>query len=355
MGFASLALHNFRSYSRFAVALGSGVNIIVGPNGSGKTNLLEAVYVLSTGGTFRGAERDLVSHGSDWFRLEGLWDDQQRILTYALRSGQTADKQFNIDGSKKARLAHSLRIPVVLFEPDHLRLLTDSPAIRRNYLDSILVSLQLDYSRLKHQFERVLLQRNNLLKSRLSPKKLDDSLFVWDIKFAELANLVVQRRRALIGDISESLSGIYSEIAHKESTVSASYVTSVNGENYQAQILHLLQKRRSDDLVRGFTTIGPQRDDFNLTLNGLRAEVSASRGEIRTLLLALKMIELRLEGRNTDHSPLLLLDDVFSELDTTRQAALAEAASKYQTIITTTEVSRLKSYFNKNYNLISTV
>lgn len=353
MGFASLALHNFRSYSRYALKLGDGVNIVVGPNGSGKTNLLEAIYVLATGSTFRGAERDLVASGSDWFRLEAEWDDQRRVLTYQLRPGQQADKQFNIDGTKKVRLTHTHRIPVVLFEPGHLRLLTDSPSTRRTYLDSLLIGLQPDFSWLKHQFERVLLQRNNLLKSRLSPAVLDDSLFVWDIKFAELASQLVQRRVELVAKISTRLGALYSEIAHKKSTVEMHYLPSVPLANYEAQTLNLLRHRRHDDVVRGFTTIGPQRDDFKLVLNGAPAESTASRGEIRTLLLALKIIEFELLADQSGHEPLLLLDDVFSELDSTRRKALANLTKKTQTIITTTDADAATG-LDKNSTIIST-
>ncbi len=354
MGFASLALHNFRSYSRFAVALSPGVNIVVGPNGSGKTNLLEALYVLSVGGTFRGSDKDMVAHGSDWFRLESIWEDQKRIVTYRLRPGQTAEKQFSIDESKKARLTHGQRIPLVLFEPDHLRLLKDSPGARRDYLDGLLTGLQSDYSWLKHQFERVLLQRNNLLKRHLSPSVLDDSLFAWDIKFAELAQTVVQRRLGLIGLFDERLSDIYSSIAGKKSSIQISYVSSVPQSDYQAQALKLLRIRRSQDEIRGFTTIGPQRDDFVLLLNGVPAEASASRGEMRSLLLAIKMVELELVDAQNSHSPILLLDDVFSELDSSRRSALAEVASGYQTIITTTDVDDTVGGLFSDYNRIST-
>lgn len=354
MGFASLALHNFRSYSRYAVELSQGVNIVAGPNGSGKTNLLEAICVLSTGSSFRGPDRDLVAHGSDWFRLEGVWDDQQRILTYQQRPGQSAEKQFNLDGAKKVRLSHNQRVPVVLFEPDHLRLLTESPSLRRQYLDGLLTALQPDFAWLKHQFERVLLQRNNLLKRRLNPEQLDDSLFVWDIKFAELAQVIVQRRQALVDEFESKLGAIYSSIAHKKSQVQMRYVSSVPVGDYQAQALRLLKARRQDDLVRGFTTVGPQRDDFKLFLNGLPAEASASRGEVRSLLLALKIIELGMVSEQSDHSPLLLLDDVFSELDTTRRRSLAELAKNHQTIITTTDADDVVGKFFSDYKRITT-
>lgn len=352
--YTSLALHNFRSYGRYAVQLSSAVNIVVGPNGSGKTNLLEALYVLSTGNSFRGPERDLITHGSDWFRLEGVWDDQQRILTYQANLGQKADKQFSFDGAKKARITHAQRVPVVLFEPDHLRLLKDAPSMRRDYIDTLLVSLQPDFSWLKHQFERVLLQRNNVLKQRLLPTRLDDSLFVWDIKFAELAQVVVERRLGLIDMFDKRLSDIYSTIAGKQSGVHMHYTPSVPTQDYQAGTLRLLRARRADDVARGFTTIGPQRDDFKIMLNGSPAETSASRGEVRTLLLAMKIVELESIVQQSEHSPLLLLDDVFSELDVVRRQALAELANKYQTVVTTTDADATTKNFKRDYTVIKT-
>lgn len=352
MGFTSLALHNFRSYSRYATGLSDGVNIVVGPNGSGKTNLLEALYVLSTGTSFRVADRDLIAHGSDWFRLEGVWNEQQRVVTYQLNPGEKPVKQFTIDGAKRARLSHAQRVPTVLFEPDHLRLLTDSPSLRRAYLDGLLNSLKHDFAWVRHQFERTLLQRNNLLKSRLSPAALDDSLFVWDIKFAELAQAVIEYRLELVNDISARLGSVYSNIAKKQSSVSMHYLPSASIADYQTQILKLLGRHRVDDLRRGFTTIGPQRDDFNLILNGQPAETSASRGEVRTLLLSLKIIELEMAAKNSDHSPLLLLDDVFSELDGTRRKALSELAKDHQTLITTTDADDTLGGFFNSYQLI---
>lgn len=349
MGFASLALHNFRSYSRYAVELSPVVNIVIGPNGSGKTNLLEALFVLSTGSSFRAADRDLVAHGSDWFRLEGVWDDQRRILTYRPPTGvAVAEKQFTLDGDKKVRLSHSQRIPLVLFEPDHLRLLTDSPSARRTYMDGLLASLQPGFSWQKHQFERVLLQRNNLLKRNMPPSQLDDSLFVWDIKFAELAKVLVECRMGAIDEFNKRLSHVYSSIAHKESDVKIEYISSVSTADYQAQALRLLKSRRHEDVSRGFTTVGPQRDDFRLWLDGAPAEASASRGETRSLVLTLKVIELEMLSDQNEHQPILLLDDVFSELDTQRRRALSEIAKSCQTLITTTDADTLANLDSAN-------
>src|SRR5687768_14914239 len=123
MPYKHLKLQDFRSYDAHALELNPGVNIVVGPNGSGKTNLLEALYVISTGSSFRAADRDLVKHGAEWFRLEARYDDDERALTYSLVDPQSP-KHFSLDGIKRVRLSYQQKVPVVLFEPDHLRLLS---------------------------------------------------------------------------------------------------------------------------------------------------------------------------------------------------------------------------------------
>lgn len=352
--YRSLRLHHFRSYQEYAAEFGAGVTIIVGPNGSGKTNMLEALYVLSHGTSFRGSDRDMIAHGSPWLRVEAVYDDQHRQLTLEHQPGGTVDKQFILDGVKKARLTHQQRLPVVLFEPDHLRLLRESPSHRRDYLDILLGKLQPDFTWLKHQFERVLLQRNNILKRRLPPLQRDDQLFVWDIKFAELSEQLVRRRRALVAIFDAQLSDMYSRIAQRTHHVELTYQNTVPQEDYRAGLLKLLQQNVGRDSERGFTTIGPQRDDMQLLLDGALAASAASRGEIRSLLLSLKIIELQLLREQHDSTPLLLLDDVFSELDAARRQALAQLAHDYQTVITTTDADAIAQHFLNGYQIIAT-
>lgn len=331
-----------------------GVNVIVGPNGSGKTNLLEALYVLSHGTSFRGADREMVAHGNDWFRLHAVYDGLERTLTCKLESPSVIDKQFTLDGVKRVRLTHNQRVPVVLFEPEHLRLLRDSPSQRREYLDGLLVKLHPDYSWLKHQFERVLLQRNNVLKKHLSAVMRDDQLFAWDISFADLAEQIVRRRRELVAMIGSRISEIYSDIARASHTVVVQYEQKIAGDDYRAALLNALQTTVQHDSDRGFTTVGPHRDELIVLLDGVPALAAASRGEMRSLLLALKIIELEMVAEQSDTTPLLLLDDVFSELDTSRRKALASLANKYQTLITTTDADAVVGHFLDGYNGIET-
>lgn len=351
----SLTLHNFRSYRDYSVEFAPGVNIIVGPNGSGKTNLLEALYVLSHGSSFRANDRDMVAHGEQWFRLEGAYDDTQRVLTCQVQAVGHIEKQFSLDAVKKARLTHAQRVPVVLFEPDHLRLLRESPSHRREYIDTLLVKISPDFTWVKHQFERVLLQRNNILKRRLPPAARDDQLFVWDIKLAEFGEQIVARRRELLAEFAARMSDMYSTIARHNHTVRLTYESSVpDGSDYRTGLLKQLQQHAQRDSERGFTTVGPHRDDLLVELDGSPAAVAASRGEVRSLLLALKMIELGILHKKYDVPPLLLLDDVFSELDAARRQALAALAKDYQTLITTTDADAIIEHFLDRYKIIAT-
>lgn len=354
MPYKNLKLQGFRSYDSHAIKLQPGVNIVVGPNGSGKTNLLEALYVISTGTSFRAADRDLVKREADWFRIEAKYDDDERVLTYSLVD-TASPKHFSLDGIKRVRLSYQQKIPVVLFEPDHLRLLSGPPSARRDYLDSVLGRLQPDFARARSQFERALLQRNNILKhAERRSQALDDQLFVWNIKLAELSENIAERRLGLIEFMNGRIDELYSHIADTPSKVHLEYETELSPVDYKSAMLKQLDSKLDRDIIRGFTGVGPHRDDFALHLNGARSDVTASRGEMRSLLLTLKMIELQLLSDQHTHAPLLLLDDVFSELDSVRRRTLATLAQPYQTIITTTDADMVREYFGADVSIIST-
>lgn len=352
MPYTHLSLQGFRSYQNFSVAIDPGVTIVVGPNGSGKTNLLEALYVISTGSSFRAGDKDLLAHQADWFRVEARHDDTERVLMYDSTNPQSP-KHFKLDGVKRTRLSYQHKIPVVLFEPDHLRLLNGSPAARRDYLDNVLARLQPDFARSHSQFERALLQRNNILKrAERRSVALDDQLFAWDIKLTELAEHIVERRLGLIAFINARINDLYSHIAAAPSKVRLDYESSVLFAGYKQHMLSALDASLDKDLQRGFTGVGPHRDDFSVHLNDARSATTASRGEIRTLLLTLKMIELQLLQDQQAHPPLLLLDDVFSELDMVRRQTLATLARPYQTIITTTDADVVRGYFDSRLSIL---
>ncbi len=352
MSYSSLLLRQFRSYRKSDFEFSPGVNIIVGPNGSGKTNLLEALYILSHGSSYRVNDKDLLQYGRQQFKLEGRYLDTQRLLSYNL--AVTPVKQFIINKVNKQRLTAETRVPLVLFEPNELRLLNSSPTRRRDYLDSLSSRLWLTAGRIRRKYERALQQRNDLIKNAFEGGlgSQEDLLFVWDVKLSEYAADLVRVRLKLIDSLNANLSNMYSNLADKSSQVEVVYKSEIDINDYQADLIKQLNQRRKLDFRRGFTSVGPHRDDFFVLLNDVDVAVSASRGEIRTLVLAIKLIELQLLSNLNKQRPILLMDDVFSELDVSRRHALALTAKDYQTIITTTDADHITEHFPNQYKII---
>lgn len=334
MHVSRLHLHQFRSHTDAVFDFDPQVTAIIGPNGSGKTNILEAVYTLCMGKSFRDGDDDLITYEHDWYRIEGLIDDVNRELRY---QPSNKGKQLIVDGASKGRFTHRQQLPVVLFEPDDLLMIHGSPSARRKYLDELLQKLSLPYRQLLSRYERVLTQRNNLLKQRYSMSDLKDNLFVWDVSLAELGSKIISMRLNLIEQINGFASDIYSEVAGKPQNLTLTYVYP-HQQHSESQIVAALAHQLDDDLRRGFTSVGPHRHDIEIILNGKPAKHTASRGEVRSVLITLKQIELTLHAVSTGISPLLLLDDVFSELDTTRQGRILTLGD-HQIILSTTELA----------------
>lgn len=344
-----ITLHNVRSYGLESFEFDQNVTLILGPNGSGKTTILEGVYMLMRGTSFRGRDKDVIPYEQDAselkLELENLPVRKSRLGTNA--EGRIT-KSFSVADSNSARLTPKDKLPVVLFEPDELRLLSSSPGRRRDFIDGIIARLSPTYSAVLSRFGRALLQRNELLKQAETMNESDwqNHLFVWDVKFAELSASIIKARTNFIAHANEHLSRIYSDLANDKHSVSAQYVTpfAVIDEGLQQSILLNLERTRHLDARRGYTSVGPHRDDLELSLDSHPAAESASRGEMRTIMLAFKLLEVELQEHHSGHKPLILLDDVFSELDSDREQALIRSLAKYQTIITATDLrDELKS------------
>ncbi len=329
-----IRLQHFRSYSDKGFTFNKGVNVIVGKNGSGKTNLLEAILFLASGSSFRSDDKNLVQFDHRWARLDGNFSGGSRTSKLEMTGEEKASKNFIIDGKQAKRLTRQSSIPAVLFEPDHLQLLSREPKIRRQFFDDLLSKLHPEYKATLTDYRRALAQRNALLKF-VSPNK-PDQLFVWNVRMSELGSKIAVIRQQLLEDINETISGIYENIAKKSSKAEVHYVTKLDKQNYASSLLRRLEDTVGLDKERGFTSSGPHRDDYNFLLNDKQASLSASRGEVRSLLLALKIIEFHKVGEVFGQAPILLLDDVFSELDKTRQSKLVEYLSNTQVIITST-------------------
>lgn len=342
-----LRLQNFRSYEDAAFELEPSVNIIVGPNASGKTNLIEALLVLTRGGSYRAADQDLIMEGKPWARLDAHEESHDRIVKL-IRDGKDK-KLFEIDGKISRRLPTSHPIPVVLFEPNHLTLLSGSPEGRRNYLDDLLEQTTSGYATLRRQYRRTLAQRNSLLKQGPSAEA---QVFPWNIRLSELAGKIVRFRSELIDKLADQLAELYVQLSHSDKTVTIEYIPQFGVTDYETKMLHKLEHDISLDIARGFTAAGPHREDFELTMGGRQAADVASRGETRTAVLALKILELDIIEIATDRRPLLLLDDVFSELDGSRRKLLTSYIESHQSFITTTDADIVVQNFTETCNII---
>ncbi|HEX5456201.1 MAG TPA: DNA replication and repair protein RecF [Candidatus Saccharimonadales bacterium] len=348
MVFTDIRLQNYRSYKDSSFELDGGVSIVVGPNGAGKSNLIESLLLVSNGTSYRG-KNDLIKHGQEWARIDVHTKNAARSAKLNRKNKDRPDIEFIVGDKPYKRLPYSQRQPAVLFEPNNLLLFHGEPQARRDYLDTFSSQTNESYTTTLSRYKRALAQRNALLKN---PHIDNSQLFVWNIRLCELAENIVKQRKASLDSIKTRLSEVYSKISGKESTIKTNYETRLNPDSYSASLLKLLEADFENDRARGFTGSGPHREDFSVTINDRSASTAASRGEIRTLLLTLKIIELGLLEDRTKNKPLLLLDDVFSELDNSRRKALTRFLKDYQTVITTTDADIILKNFSQDCQII---
>ncbi|MEL6983096.1 MAG: DNA replication and repair protein RecF [Actinomycetota bacterium] len=333
MRLSRLWLQDFRSYTDLELDLDDGLTAIVGPNGVGKTNLLEAIGLLATLKSFRGAPTEsLVRRGAERavVRAEGTRDDREVLIELEVGSRKTR-AQVNRQRLQRARdLLGALRITV--FAPDDLALVKEGPSVRRGYLDDVAVAIDPRFDAPLRDLDRILRQRNALL--RQSHGRLDEAgeatLEVWDAKLVSTGTAVTERREQLVERILPHIERSYEILAGRPVPVSATYERSWP----QDTLVEALAAERATDIRRGVTSVGPHRDELNLGLDGLSARTEASQGEQRTLALALRLAGHLLVTEVVGEPPLLLLDDVLSELDPGRSTALLSNLPPGQTVIT---------------------
>lgn len=345
----SLRLQNVRLYTDETFEFEPGVNIIVGPNASGKTTLIEALTVVACGGSYKSRDMEIVRHGEEWARVDAGLGNVVRTVKLKV-TGDVLQKSYEIDGKTYQRLPHQQTIPYVLFEPNQLQLLTTQPDLRRTLIDDLIEQTKPSFASVRKQYKRVLRQRNALLKQ--SRSKAED-YFVWNLRLSEFAGVIVRERQMILSELNSRLGALYSDVAGKQHDVSFVYQPLCAIEQYETDLLRQLEARLAIDKERGYTTRGPHRDDITIMLNNHPIGGTASRGETRTLLLALKIAEAEIIERERNMRPILLFDDVFGELDGKRRHYLTNLLKTYQTFITTTDADIALEYFTTSTKLLA--
>ena len=330
-----LWLTDFRGYETAEVTFDAGLTSVLGPNGHGKSNPLEAIAYLATLDSFRGAPNEaLVRIGAEraFVRAEGEREGRSLLLEAEIVRNGRNRAQINRQPLRRARdLLGALRVTV--FSPDDLVLVKGSPGDRRTYLDDTLVALHPRYDQARTDLDKVLRQRGALLKQaggRLTPE-VELTLDVFDAKLTAAGEYLAGARRTLVQELGPVLEKAYRDVARTEAAVSVRY----DPAWMTTGLADALVASRRDDLRRGVSTVGPHRDELDIVLDAMPARTHASQGEQRSLALAMRLAAHEVVTRRTETPPVLLLDDVFSELDVGRSAALLASLPAGQTVLST--------------------
>lgn len=330
----SIELNNYRNYREVKVDFGRNTNILYGNNAQGKTNILESIYMAATTKSHRGTkDRDIIRIGEDesHIRLFVNKKDVSHKIDMHLRKNK--NKGVAIDGLPihRAMELYGL-LNVIFFSPEDLSIIKNGPAERRRFMDLELCQISRLYYQNLSSYNKILNQRNNLLKQIYYDKSLLDTLDVWNMQLVDYGSRIIKERRNFIQMINDIIGEIHGRLTSGKEKLEIIYEFNVDEDNFD----RILQEKMDTDLRYSSTQSGPHRDDISFMINGIDARKYGSQGQQRTVALSLKMAEIKLVKKIINDNPILLLDDVMSELDTSRRDSLIEEIRDIQTIITCT-------------------
>ena len=341
MKIKSVKLVSFRNYDYQIVDFPMQITLVSGTNGQGKTNLVESVVVAATTKSPRTSNMsELVKDGSAETLVEILLDRKFGQMNLSFTINAKGEKKFFINSNPVSKMSDVFgNLVVVYFSPDDLKIVSASPDKRRDFMDTDISELSGSYYNLIQRYNKVLLQRNKLLKTERDRALLLAQIGVWDEQLAQIASLIIKTRKSFIEKLKVPAKEALKYISSSKDDLEIEYVgvKGTSAEEIKEELLKSLKFNLERDIELGYTSVGPHRDDIYFELNGKDARNFASQGQQRSIVLALKFAELEIFEKELGEEPILVLDDVFSELDTTRQRRLYEKMSKYQTIITGTQ------------------
>ncbi len=340
MNLTRIQLENFRNYAQLDMEL-APITALIGDNAQGKTNVLEALAFCAWGKSFRGSRtREVLYWEADYGRIRVQGENEGKKQQLEVQFQRNPElKRFKIEDNVCAPKDWIGQVRAVLFTPDHLDLVTGSPAGRRQFLDRLLLQIKPSYLEALQRLHKILEERNALLKRFHLSRGSEAQLDIWDKALEETAQVIWDQRRAFLKNLQQNMAEDYRVLSKR-----AEDDLKISIQTQEEEFSGRLAASREHDVLTGSTSVGPQRDDFTLRLGGRVLAEVGSRGECRSAVLALKMGELRYLTEKTGQKPLLLLDDVFSELDAERQAHLSELVRTHPTVLTTTAQEHIKAW-----------
>ena len=336
-------LQNFRNYEELELEFNDNVNLILGNNAQGKTNLLESIYITSIGKSFRTSkDSEMIRFGSDFGKVyvETLKDDFEGSVEIII--DKSSKKFVKVDGVKIKKTSQLLKnVYIVIFSPEDLKIVKDEPEKRRKFIDRELCQIRPSYYDNLGNYKKVLLQRNTYLKENFIDQGIMD---IWDMQLARYGAQVMHQRRIFTEKINKISCGIHANITDGKEILKITYAPNVEyKENLKEQeeyFYEVIKKSYENDLRQRTTTKGPHKDDLEFFINDINVRSFGSQGQQRSAALSLKLAEISIIEEETGEKPVLLLDDVMSELDSARQEFLIKSLAHIQLFVTTTEIPK---------------
>ena len=347
----SLKLRNFRNYEYLGIEFEKDYNIIYGNNAQGKTNMIEAMFMCASGRSHRTSkDMELLRTGSPEYYIELLLEKEENLSTIEIRYARDERKRISINEIPLKKTGELMgRLNAVIFSPEDLLLVKEGPSERRRFLDMTISQLRPSYFFDLQQYARILFQRNSLLKEIENKKELMETIEIWNQHLVKTGSKIMKARRELLEKLNEKASIRHDKLTRGAEQLKIGYLPSFNIDHedgievIEKKFERALSQAVSREIFKGTTLYGPQRDDYDIILNGMSTKIYGSQGQQRTSVLSIKLAEIDIMKEETGEYPVLLLDDVLSELDNRRQEYLFESIDSIQTFITCTD----RSFFRK--------
>lgn len=330
----SIELTNFRNYDSLSLEFDKGTNILYGDNAQGKTNVLEAIYLSSITKSHKGSkDQDIIKFGENEAHLRTYIEKDNDTYKVDMHLRKSGSKIIAVNGQKLKKAAGLLGLlNVVFFSPEDLSVIKNGPSERRRFIDMELCQLDSFYLYNLNNYNKIVNQRNKLLKDIYTNYSLKDTLDIWDSQLISYGSKIIERRIAFINQLNEIIYDIHKKLSGEKEEILIKYEPNVLIEDFERK----LKQNQEKDIKLKMTTVGPHRDDICIDVNGIDIRKFGSQGQQRTAALSLKLSEIELVKKITKDTPVLLLDDVLSELDSNRHKYLLDSIGNIQTIITCT-------------------